>query len=189
VVAGHAALDGTLAFDLGFMPDLDDAFSIISYGSRSGEFSAITGYQIETDRSFSVHYNGDRAMAIAGQWLASGEELAGVIDTPADDLLVSGDWMWSGLVVKQGAGELVLDLSGLITAGPDAMLAILAGDVRLQGDFGDTLRLEAIAFGDLSGLSPSLAGESGWLFEVSIPEPTGAALLTVGLMGMLRRRR
>jgi hypothetical protein len=45
IVAGLASLDGSLSVSLidGFVPNPGDAFDVMTYGSRSGEFAEVTG--------------------------------------------------------------------------------------------------------------------------------------------------
>lgn len=181
--SGPAALAGTLAFSTpGSLPAPTESFEIVSFASRTGIFDTIAGYEIDPNRSFSLHYNDSRALAIAGEWAASSEELTGEVDVP-QELLVSGAWDWNGTLIKRGAGELVLDLDGGFSTGTGATLAIVDGAVRLQGT-GQTLSLDALAYGELGALSgdSSLAGEYGWYGKVAVPEPGELVLVAVGLL-------
>jgi len=183
--AGTATLAGTIALSTpGSTPTPTESFEFFTYASRTGIFDTITGQEIEPGRSFSLHYNANRALAIAGEWAASGEELTGDVDAP-QELLVSGAWDWNGTLIKRGAGELVLDLDGGFTAGAAATLAIVEGTVRLQGT-GQTLSLDALTFGELGLLSgdSSLTGLYGWYGNVAVPEPCGLVLVAVGLLGL-----
>ena len=185
--SGPAALAGTLALSAtGSTPTVTDSFEFLTYASRTGIFDSITGQEIEPGRSFSVHYNDARALAIAGEWAATGEEVTGEVDVPKE-LLISGAWDWNGMLVKRGAGELVINLDGGFSTGTGAALAIVDGTVRLQGT-GQTLSLDALDYGELGLLSgdASLAGEYGWYGTVTaVPEPGGLVLVAIGLPGLV----
>jgi hypothetical protein len=181
--SGPATLAGTLALSTpGSTPTPTQSFQFLTYASRTGRFATITGHVIEPGRSLSLHYNNSRALAIAGEWAASGAELTGEFDVP-QDLQVSGAWDWNGLLIKRGDGELVLDLDGGFSTATGAALAIVDGTVRLRGT-GQTLSLDALTFGDLGLLSgdASLAGEYGWYGTVmAVPEPRSLLLAAIGL--------
>jgi len=185
--SGSATLAGTLAVSTpGSTPSPTESFQFLTYASRTGTFDTVTDHEIEPGRSFSVHYNSNRALAIAGEWTASGEELSGDVDVP-QELLVTDDWIWNGTLIKHGAGELILDLEDDFVAGTGATLAIVDGTVRLRGA-GQMLSLDALTFGELGQLSgdTSLAGQYGWYGRVvSIPEPTSILLTVIGLAGLL----
>lgn len=188
--SGVATLSGALALSVpGALPGPTETFELVTYASRIGVFDTISGEEIEPDRGFSLHYNDSRALAVAGQWSASGEELTGDVDVPKE-LLVSGAWDWNGLLIKRGAGELTLDLDGGFSAGGAAALAILEGEVRLQGT-SQTISLGALTFGDLGQLSgaAALAGQYGWYGPVAIPEPCGLTLIALAALGLVSRRR
>jgi hypothetical protein len=184
--AGPATLAGTLALSTpGATPTPTETFEFLTYASRTGIFDTITGQEIEPDRSFSLHYGANRALAIAGEWVASSEELTGDVDV-SGELLVNDAWTWTDTLIKRGIGELVLDLDGGFMAGSGAMLAIVDGTVRLRGT-DQTLSLDALIFGELSELSgdPSLAGEYGWYGNVMVPEPASFLLLLLGCAAMV----
>jgi hypothetical protein len=185
--SGTATLAGTISLGTpGLTPAPTESFEFLTYMSHTGTFDTISGHEIEPGRSFSLHYNNSRALAIAGQWVASDEELTGDVDVP-EALLVSGAWDWSGILIKRGDGELVLDLSGGFTAGTGAVLAIVDGTVRLQGA-GSALALDALTFGELGQLSgdPSLVGQYGWYGSVvAVPEPGGLVLGALGLLTLV----
>lgn len=181
--SGAATLGGSLAFSIpGSPPASTESFEIVTYASHTGMFDTLTDYEIDPNRSFSLHYNDSRALAIAGEWAASDEELTGGVDVP-QELLVTGAWDWNGTLVKLGAGELVLDLNDDFSAGTSAALAIVEGTVRLRG-MDKTLSLDALTFGDLGLLSgdSSLAGQYGWYGAVAVPEPCCLVLIAVGLL-------
>ncbi|MEZ6073897.1 MAG: multicopper oxidase domain-containing protein [Pirellulales bacterium] len=183
--AGPASLAGTLALSTpGGTPGLADTFEFLSYGSRTGLFDAVVGREIEPGRSFSLHYNDSRVLAIAGEWMATAEELAGDVDV-LDDLSMTGAWTWNDTLIKRGTGELVIDLDGGFSAGAGATLAIVEGTVALRGT-DQTLSLDALVFGDLGAMSgiAELAGQFGWYGSVlTVPEPNGLALLGVAVLG------
>ena len=183
LASGSAELAGTLSLSTqGPQPSLTDTYEFMTYTSRSGAFEQVIVEEIQPGLSFSVHYDDARALAIVGEWAATGEEVSGDFDVP-DSLLVSGAWNWNGMLIKRGAGELVLDLDGSFTAGATASLAIVEGTVKLQGT-AQTLSLEALTFGDLGVLSgdSALTGLQGWYGSVAIPEPTGISLALVGIL-------
>jgi spore coat protein A, manganese oxidase len=188
--SGPATLSGTLALSTpGPDPSPTASFEFLTYASHAGRFDTITGGEIVPGRSFSLHYNDSRALAIAGQWAATGMELTGELDVP-DDLLVSGAWDWNGLLIKRGDGELILDLDGGFSAGGGAALAIVDGTVRLHGT-GQLLSLDSLTYGELGQLSgnSSLTGEYGWYGAVlPVPEPSGLLVIAIGLLGFLRVR-
>jgi hypothetical protein len=122
--SGPATLVGTLALSTpGADPIPTASFEFLSYATRTGRFDTFTGHEIVPGRSISMHYNNSRALAIAGQWAASGQQPTGEFDVP-QDLTVSGAWNWNGLLVKRGDGELVLDLDGGYSTTISAALAI-----------------------------------------------------------------
>lgn len=186
--SGPATLAGTLALSTpGPIPSPTASFQFLTYASRTGRFNTITGYEIVPGQSFSLHYNNSRALAIAGQWAAAGQQLAGEFDVP-QNLVVSGAWNWNGLLVKRGAGELALDLSGGFSTTATAAIAIVDGTVRLTGA-GYTLSLDSLTFGELGLLSgqSSLAGLYGWYGNVmTAPEPTAGLLFLIGIMAMIK---
>ncbi len=65
-VTGAATLSGTLSITRtnGFTPNVGESFAVITYGSRSGSFGAVTGTAIGTDRQFQIRYDdaGKRVM-------------------------------------------------------------------------------------------------------------------------------
>jgi spore coat protein A, manganese oxidase len=189
--SGPATLGGTLALSsMGLTPEPTASFEFLTYASRTGRFDTIIGHEIEPGRSFSLHYNNSRALAIAGEWAAPDQQLTGEFDVP-QDLTVSGAWNWNGLLIKRGDGELVLDLSGGFSTTTGAALAIVDGTVRLHGT-GRVLSLDSLTYGDLGQLSgsASLAGQYGWYGAVmAVPEPGGLVLVFFGLLGFLRVRR
>ena len=88
---------------------------------------------------------------------------------------MSGDWNWSGLLIKRGSGTLTLNLDQDFTTGPGASLAIVDGTFRL-GPAGDSaLLLGGLSIGDLGQLSgdPELDGISGFYYAsvATVPEP------------------
>jgi hypothetical protein len=182
--SGPATLAGALALSTpGPDPIPTATFEFLTYASRSGRFDTITGHEIGPGRSFSLHYNGNRTLAIAGQWAASGAELTGDFDVP-EELLVSGAWNWNGILVKRGDGELVLDLNAGFSTGIGAALAIVDGTVRLHGA-GRVLSLDSLTYGELSLLSgdATLAGQYGWFGSVmAVPEPAGLVLVALALL-------
>jgi hypothetical protein len=187
--AGAAALGGTVALSTATLPAPSASFQFLTYASRTGRFDEIDGFEIEPGRSFSVHYNNTRALAIAGEWAASGTSLVGEIDVPSE-LLVSGPWLWNGTLVKWGEGDLVLDLSGVFSADATASLAIVEGRVLLQG-IGHSLTLDNLHYGELGVLSgnPSLSGQYGWYGPVTVPEPAALSLFALATACALHRRR
>lgn len=183
--SGPATLAGTLAVSTpGATPTATETFEFLTYASRTGVFDTITGQEIEPNRSFSLHYGATRALAIAGEWVATGEELTGDVEV-SGGLLVSDSWTWTDTLIKRGVGELILDLDGGFMAGSGATLAIVEGAVRLRGT-AQTLSLDALTFGELGQLSgnPALAGEYGWYGNVMVPEPGGLLLFAFGLLGL-----
>ena len=54
-IEGLATLDGTLSLRLlnDFLPDPDTQFTVLNFGSLSGEFAAIEGLMIGDDRAFA----------------------------------------------------------------------------------------------------------------------------------------
>ena len=187
--SGPATLAGTVTLSTpGSTPAPTDSFEFLTYASRTGRFDSITGQEIEPGRSFSLHYNDSRALAIAGEWAVSGEELSGEIEVP-QELLVSGAWDWNGTLIKRGDGELVLDLDGGFSTGAGAALAIVDGSVRLHGT-GQTLSLDSLTYGELGLLSgnAALAGEYGWYGKVAVPEPSVLVLVAAGILGSGFRR-
>jgi hypothetical protein len=189
--SGPATLAGTLALSTPSAdPVLTASFEFLTYASRTGRFDTITGHEIVPGRSFSLHYNNSRALAIAGQWAASTQQLTGEFDVP-EDLLVTGAWNWNGMLVKRGDGELVLDLDGGFSTTTSATLAIIDGTVRLHGT-GRVLSLDSLNYGELGQLSgnASLAGEYGWYGTVTaVPEPDALVLIFFGLLRVPRVRR
>ncbi len=188
--SGPATLAGTLALSTpGADPIPTASFEFLSYASHAGRFDTITGHEIVPGRSFSLHYNDSRALAIAGQWAATSQELTGEFDVP-QDLLVASAWDWNGLLVKRGDGELVLDLDGGFSTGIGAALAIVDGTVRLHGT-AKILSLDSLTYGELGQLSgnASLAGRYGWYGAITaVPEPVGLVLVAVGVLGIGSRR-
>ena len=192
-VAQHLQFSGTLAIELldGFVPDPTDTFTIISHGSRTGMFDTVTGRAIEPGRSLSIHYGASAVTAIAGEWAAPA--LAGILDVQ-DDLLVTGAFTWSGILVKDGPGELVLDLGHGFMNGTDQQLVLLDGTVSLAGG---TLVLANLRFGDLGTLVNTevlgidLSGRYGWVATpiLPVPEPNSIIVLLSAGMFFLRRRR
>ncbi len=67
-VPGQVDLNGTLNISLidGFVPSLGDSFAIVTAGTRSGEFSILSGIQITPTLAFQVKYKPDRVDLIAG---------------------------------------------------------------------------------------------------------------------------
>ena len=128
-------------------------------------------------------------MAIAGEWVATGEELTGEVDV-SEELLIGDAWTWTDTLVKRGTGELVLDLDGGFSASSTAALAIVEGRVRLTGT-SQTLSLDALTFGELGQLAgnPALAGQYGWYGPVMVPEPEGLILVAIGLVVLGSWRR
>jgi hypothetical protein len=198
-ISGAATLAGTLDLSLinGFEPAVGQAFTLLTHASRSGTFDTITGYDIGGGGSLSVHYDvaGTQTTAISTHW--AGPTVEGVIDVPGV-LTMNGEFVWDDLLVKQGGGDLVVDLSGDFTVGPSAQLAVVAGTVRLEGAASQTLTLSAVSFGDLGesaaleDLGLDLSGQSGWLFALSAtaaPEPGTAVLVAIGAALGGRRRR
>jgi PEP-CTERM motif len=185
--SGPATLSGTLALSTpGPDPTPTASFQFLTYASRTGRFDTITGNEIVPGRSFSLHYNNSRALAIAGQWAASGQQLAGEFDVP-QDLIVSGAWNWNSLLIKRGDGELMLDLDGGFSTTTTAALAIVDGTVRLHGT-GRVLALDSLTYGELGQLSgnASLAGEYGWYGAMTaVPEPIALVLVAIGLLGII----
>ena len=186
--SGAAALGGTVALSSAALPGPNASSEFLTYASRTGRFDAIDGYEIEPGRSFSVHYNDTRALAIAGEWAASGASLVGDVDVP-DELLVTGAWLWDGTVIKWGEGDLVLDLSGGFSADATASLAIVEGRVLLQGS-GHSLTLDNLHYGELGVLSgnPALSGQYGWYGPVAVPEPAALPLFALATVFALRGR-
>jgi hypothetical protein len=187
--SGAATLGGAVAFSTPAIPAPSAAFQFLTYASRTGRFDAIEGHEIEPGRSFSVHYNNTRALAIAGEWAASGASLVGDVDVPAE-LLVTGSWLWNGTLIKWGEGDLVLDLSGGFTANATASLAIVEGRVLLQGS-GHSLTLDNLHYGELGALSgnPALSGQYGWYGQVAVPDPAALPLFALATALALHRRR
>jgi hypothetical protein len=198
-VAAPTTLTGTLDLALigagPFVPATTDSFQIMTYPSRTGMFDSVAGAMIEPGRSFSLHYGPTSLWAIAGQWDATGMEIAGDVSVPDDELRIGGDWVWSGMLVKRGVGELILDLNGGFDAQAGAQLVVLEGQVRLDGEFSDTLSLEAVSFEELGesavaamGFDP--ANDSGWILTVvGVPEPSAVAVLAIVGVAALRARR
>jgi hypothetical protein len=58
-VSGHAQLNGLMRVDLlnGYIPQLGDAFEIMTYGSESGTFSMVVGLPINGQEHFVLEYN------------------------------------------------------------------------------------------------------------------------------------
>jgi hypothetical protein len=59
VVTSLAALDGTLAvtLDPAYVPQEGDSFTIVTFGSRAGQFAAVTGLSIGHGLAIQVNYN------------------------------------------------------------------------------------------------------------------------------------
>jgi hypothetical protein len=59
-ISGLATLTGTLNIALinSYEPDLGDSFEIMTFGSRSGEFTSINGLEIGNGKRFEVIYSG-----------------------------------------------------------------------------------------------------------------------------------
>lgn len=188
-VSGSVSLAGHLSLrTAGPTPAANDTFTFLSFASRTGRFGEITDHEIVPGQDFSVHYNDTRALAIAGEWAATGLDVTGDVDVPVG-LILSGEWQWNGMLVKWGQGDLTIDLTGGFTAGTSAALAIVDGRVLLQGA-GQTLNLDELAYGDLGVLSgePALQGVYGWFGSpFAIPEPSTLILMITGVW-MLRRR-
>jgi hypothetical protein len=193
---GQATLAGTvdLARLNGYTPNPTDTFTIVQYGSRDGTFDTIANAGIGPGQSFSLHYDDRRVLAIAGQWVAP--ELTGILDVP-DDLAVTGDFNWAGLLYKQGLGDLTIDLTGDPVVGPGAMLAVSEGSVTLAGSFSDRLTLSSIdlsageAAKQLAAWGVDAPFDDMLLFSVApagVPEPTSLAPLT-GMAAIALRRR
>jgi hypothetical protein len=187
--SGAATLGGTVALSTAALPAPSASFQFLSYASRTGRFDEIDGFEIEPGRSFSVHYNNTRALAIAGEWAASGTSLVGDVDVPGE-LLITGAWLWNGTLIKWGEGDLVLDLGGAFSTGATASLAIVEGRVLLQGS-DHSLTLDNLHYGELGSLSgnPALSGQYGWYGPVAVPEPAALPLFALATALALHRRR
>jgi hypothetical protein len=63
-VAGTAALDGALALVPGgsFMPLAGDSFALLTWGSRTGEFTTVSGVQQPADLDLALRYDGAAAI-------------------------------------------------------------------------------------------------------------------------------
>jgi hypothetical protein len=192
-VSGAAALGGaiTLSNVNGFTPAKTDVFPVLTYAAHTGHFDSLALTASAPGQSYSVHYGASQVSVLSGEW-NSPADIGGEFDVPGG-LLVSGDWNWSGLLIKRGSGTLTLNLDEDFTTGPGSSLAIVDGTFRL-GAGGDTaLVLSGLSFGDLGQLSgdPELYGISGFYYSSvsAVPEPaTMTALLLVPLMASLRRR-
>ena len=194
-VSGSARLGGaiTLSNINGYVPATTDVFPVLTYGSRSGRFDSLALTASAPRQSYSLHYAADRVSALSGEW-DSPADIGGEFDVPGS-LRLSGDWNWSGLLVKRGAGTLVLNLDDDVTTASDAALAIVSGTFRLEGE--NALVLSDLSFGDLGELTgdPSLNGTFGFYYASvsAVPEPAGLAavslLAPVCLARRIRRRR
>jgi fibronectin-binding autotransporter adhesin len=83
-VSGSATLDGTLNIHLinGFVPTIGRRFMIMTFGSRVGQFAAVTGTDIGNGLTFSVEYGPANITLVAGPV---------VCHTPASDADGDGD--------------------------------------------------------------------------------------------------
>lgn len=183
--SGAASLGGTLELDVinGFVPSQTDTFRFLTYGSRQDRFDTVSG----DGAGWAIHYGASAATAIVDEWQSPGQ-IAGEFVVPGN-AEVTGTWNWSGLLVKRGAGDLVLDLDGTY-ATSNASLAIIEGSVVLGGT--GTLVLSSLSFGDLGLLTgdASLAGEYGFFSRAAnVPEPAGTTLVVVVIAATMTRRR
>ena len=188
---GAATLAGTLevASADNYTPAPDEGYAVMTYASRTGRFDQLVTTGFPTGQSFSLHYGDEELMLLPGEY-ASPADIGGEFDVPGT-LLISGDWHWSGLIVKRGPGTLDLELTGDFTTAPDAALAIAAGTFRLQGD--GVLELSGLEFGDLGDLTgdAGLAGTLGFYYAgvSAVPEPaTTGSLAALGLTALALRR-
>jgi hypothetical protein len=200
-VSGAANLGGgggggaiPLANVNGYAPVKTHAYPVLTYGSHSGRFGPLAQTPSAPGESYSLHYGDRQVSALAGEW-DSPADVGGEFDVPGH-LLLSGDWHWSGLLVKRGAGTLTVNLNEGATTGPDASLAIVDGTFAL-GAGGDALVLDGLAFGDLGQLTgdPDLNGVWGIYYAsvtaAAVPEPAAFAALSLLLLPApaCRRRR
>ena len=95
-VAGNATLDGTLAVSLidSFEPAPGDAFTVLTYGSRSGEFVAVTGWEHDELAHLAVY--GPNALTLHCTYFGDAT-LDGCVDGAdytlwADHYKQAGDW-------------------------------------------------------------------------------------------------
>lgn len=136
VLDGPLTLDGTLRLSLlnGFVPQPTDWFPLAeSSHGRNGTFAAVTGYAIAPGQDFAVHYLPGSLAARAGEW--RDPFLHGVIDVPGANLNVTGSGTWSGPLVKQGSGHMVVDFAnGVTSISTGARLDVQAGHVTLLSD-------------------------------------------------------
>ena len=194
-VTGVAQLDGSLELETTspYVPVPTATFSVLTYASRAGRFTSIAAEPIAPGQTFSVHYDDHRVLAIAGEW-ASPDNITGEFDVPGGSLLISDDWHWSGLVVKHGAGDLLLDLTGDFST-DNASLAIVDGTVRLMPDAVRALVLGGLTFGDLGQLTGDTALSGQWGVYVAnvsaaVPEPTtGLCSMMAAAFALLLGRR
>ena len=102
-------------------------------------------------------------MAIAGQWAASGQQLAGEFDVPQD--LVVGEHLeleWPADQARRWRPS-SRPRRWFFSTTASTALAIVDGTVQLHGT-GRVLALDSLTYGELGQLSgnASLAGEYGW---------------------------
>ena len=192
-VSGAATLGGavTLSNVNGYVPAKTDVFPVLTYASRSGRFDPLPLTTSSPGQSYSLHYGPNQVSALSGEW-NSPAQIGGEFDVPGG-LLVSGDWHWSGLLVKRGAGTLMLDLDDSFSVGSGASLAIVSGTFQLDENGDRALRLSGLSFGDLGQLSgdPDLNGTLGFYYSsvAAVPEPASLFALTLLAPLCLARRK
>jgi hypothetical protein len=161
-VADHAALDGTLKISLtdAFTPSPGHVFEIMTYASRSGSFSAITGDFYFGDGMFLDEVYGSSSLSLVMTQASAGDaDLDGDVDINDLSILAgnygaAGDLDWVHGDFDHDAVVTLIDLTLLAT--------------HYEGG-------QAQAFAD---------------FQSMIPEPSTIAILAItGIFGQRRNHR
>ena len=162
--AGSASIDGTLklALEGGYDPALGTVFVVLNSSATSGAFDLIEGVVLGGGKSLAVTYAGDAVHATVAR---SGDaNLDGEVNV-VDLGILAGSWM--------GAADwTTADFNG------DGM-----ADVGDLGVIASNWQAGVVGGGAIS--FEQALRESG----IVVPEPAALAMMLVGLMPLMRRRR
>jgi len=128
-VAGNVALDGSLELvpSGGFAPSNGTNFTLVTYGTRSGEFRAVGGVQQPDGLDLALEY-APGAIVVAAR--PRGDVDGDGLVTAADTMIVEAAAAAGLVTTRYSAGD--VDGSGLVDAADVAIVSGAAGSTALQ---------------------------------------------------------
>jgi len=160
-VTGDVTLDGTLELITGFSPILGETFDLLTTDATlTGTFDTVDGSILDDELGLAVTYLSDRVRAVAA--LPGDLNLDGVVDE-FDLAALAGNWL----------AENATWVGGDVT-----------GDGVVDAD-----DLNFLALNWQAGALPEPAVEALAASFTAVPEPGSLAMMALGLVALLRRRR